>query len=972
MATPINLGTSTIPLDLAKSITETVNILWESGEFLDKVTPTTAGLLKYWFGENYVQNRFLNFHKGQQQAILNTVYLHEILKIDSVLEIYEKCNRELLHKIDLEMLGKEKYRIPKYAIKMATGTGKTWVMNALFIWQYLNAREERKRGEKSGRFSSNFLLVAPGVIVYDRLLDSYLGKESVGGSRDVETSDIFKNKELFLPPQYIQTIKAFLQSSVVKKDEIGKKITSDGMIAITNWHLLMGKEENDEYVNPLDDPSGVIADIFPARPGISAGNSLEQLDGAYFSGGEIEYLAEIEDLIVMNDEAHHIHENKTDGVIEEVEWQKSLNYIAKDKGTKFIQMDFSATPYDTTGSGQKRAKHYFPHIVVDFDLKDAIGLGLVKMITIDKRKELASLELDFKAIRDGDENRGNVRALSDGQKVMIQAGLKKLEILEREFTAFDKTKYPKMLIMCEDTSVVPFVEAYLKTLDIRDEGMMSVHSDKKGDMKPNEWKELKQKLFNIDRLENPKVIISVLMLREGFDVSNICVIVPLRSSQASILLEQTIGRGLRLMWREPEFESLKRENLKNVLVNKKAPNSYIDVLSIIEHPAFNQFYDDLIAEGSVGIDEGTGGGGALGDMINVELKAHYKEYDLYFPEIISDEEEELVSLNLDVNILAPYQFHKLEQLQSWIVKGEVFHSEEMTVKTNFGDYTISADLFNAKSYNEYLSKILAEITTTLGKTKAGGHSKKLPLMQINQPKIAGIIDIFIRTKLFGCEFNPFINENWRILMLKGTNITQHIIKEISRAVYNMQNETVTNKAVIKKTYFSTISPMRMREKYSLDLEKTIYEKASFPPNNGGFEKSFLEFLDRDSKVMKFIKIDEYKHLFARIFYFKDDGYMGWYSPDFMVEIKQNIYLIETKADNNLRNVNVKQKQRATLDFVRRINSLDEELRDGKTWSYLLLGETQFYSLQKSGADMEDIARSAKINESSLSRNLFDN
>lgn len=970
MATPINIGTSTIPLELAKSITHNTNLLWESGEFLEKVTPTTSGLLKYWFGENYVQNRFLNFHKGQKQAILNTIYLHEILKVKSVVEIYEQCNKELLHKIDLEMLGREKYRIPKYAMKMATGTGKTWVMNAFFIWQYLNSREERKRGEKSGRYSSNFLLVAPGVIVYDRLLDSYLGKERVDGSRDVATSDIFKNKELFLPPQYIQTIKAFLQSSVVKKEEIGKKITSDGMIAITNWHLLMGKEESDEYTNPLDDPSGVIADIFPASPGTSAGNSLETLDGAYFRGGEIEYLAELDDLVVMNDEAHHIHENKSDGMVEEVEWQKSLSYIAKSKESKFIQIDFSATPYDTTGSGQKRAKHYFPHIVVDFDLKDAISLGLVKMITIDKRKELASLELDYKAIRDGDENKGKVVALSDGQKVMIQAGLKKLEILEEQFVNHDKSKYPKMLIMCEDTTVVPFVEEYLKTLDINDNQMMSVHSDKKGDMKASEWGELKQKLFNVDKLENPKVIISVLMLREGFDVSNICVIVPLRSSQASILLEQTIGRGLRLMWREPEYLDIKRENLQNVLVHKKAPNNYLDVLSIIEHPAFNQFYDDLIAEGSVGIDEGTGGGGAIGDMINVGLKEEYKKYDMYFPEITSDEEEELVEPSIDMSLLSPYTYHSLSQLKSWIVKGEIFHSQEMTVKTNFGEYVISADLFKASNYNDYLSKLLFEITSTLGRTKANGHSKKLPLMQINQPMLVGIIDNFIRMKLFKEIFNPFVDENWRILMLKGTNITQHIIKEVSRAVYNMQNCTITNKAIINKTYFSSVSELKMREKYALDLEKTIYEKTPFPPNKGGFEKAFLEFLDRDSKVFKFIKINEFKHLFARVFYFRDDGYMGWYSPDFMVETSDKIFLVETKGDDNLKNANVKQKQKATLDFVRRINLLDEELREYKTWEYLLLGETQFYSLVKSGADIEDLANSAKINNIT-SGNLFD-
>ena len=969
MATPINIGTGTIPLELASAVTKMTNELWENGTFLDFVTPVTASLLKYWFGENYVENRFLNFHKGQRQAILNTIYLHEVLKIDSVLDVYEKCKIELLHRLDTTMLSKEKYKIPKYAIKMATGTGKTWVMNAIFIWQYLNAIEERKRGISSGRYSSNFLIVAPGVIVYDRLLDSYLGKERIDGSRDVETSDIFKNKELFLPPQYIQTIKSFLQSSVVKKDEIGRKITSDGMIAITNWHLLMGKDEVENDANPLDDPSGIIADIFPASPGVSAGNSLESLDNAYFSGGEIEYLANLSDLVVMNDEAHHIHENKTAGEVQEVEWQKSLNFIAANKGSKFIQIDFSATPYDTTGSGQKRTKHYFPHIVVDFDLKDAISLGLVKMIAIDKRKELASLELDFKAIRDGDENKGKVIALSDGQKIMIQAGLAKLEILEQQFVHHDKTKYPKMLIMCEDTTVVPFVEDYLKTLNISDEQMMSVHSDKKGDMKPNEWGELKQKLFNVDKLENPKVIISVLMLREGFDVSNICVIVPLRSSQASILLEQTIGRGLRLMWREQEYQEIKMENLQNVLIRKKAPDNYLDVLSIIEHPAFNQFYDDLIADGTIGVDAGRVGK-AVGDMINSDLKSDYMDYDIYFPEILSDEEEELAEPTLDIAGLSSYTYHTVTQLKSWITKGEVFHSEEMTVKTNFGEYVISADLFKAENYNEYLAKILFEITSTLGKTKAGGHSRKLPLMQINQPKLVGTIDIFIRTKLFEEPFNPFVDENWRILMLKGTNITQHIIKEISRAVYNMQNETVTNKAVINKTYFSSVPSIKMREKYALDLQKTIYEKTPFPPHNGGFEKSFLEFLDGDSNVLKFIKINEYKHLFARVFYFRDDGLMGWYSPDFIVETAENIFIIETKADTNLKNANVKQKQKATVDFVRRLNNLDENLRDFKKWEYLLVGETQFHTLRKSGADINDIANSAKINQVYLTSSLF--
>lgn len=70
-------------------------------------------------------------------------------------------------------------------------------------------------------------------------------------------------------------------------------------------------------------------------------------------------------------------------------------------------------------------------MIVDFDLNSAINDGLVKMITIDKRKELSTLQLDFKALRDEGSNK--VIGLSDGQKIMIQAGLTKLNILEKIF-----------------------------------------------------------------------------------------------------------------------------------------------------------------------------------------------------------------------------------------------------------------------------------------------------------------------------------------------------------------------------------------------------------------------------------------------------------------------------------------------------------------------------------------------------------
>ena len=967
MPMPINTLTGEIPLLLAGSITKRVNGLWESGDFFKYTTPVTTNLLKFWFCEPHTTQREINFHRGQKQAILNTIYLHEIVKVNNVLEIYEKIDKELILKLNSELLVKEKYNIPKYAMKMATGTGKTWVMNALFIWQYLNAREEI---EKSGRYSKNFLLIAPGLIVYERLLDSYMGKQNEDGSRDVNTSDIFQNKELFVAPQYETTIKSFLQSSVVDKDNIGKKVTSDGMIAISNWHLFMTKEDEKEEVSPLNDPSGVISDIFPARPGVAAGNALESLDNQYFAGSEIEYLATLDDLVVMNDEAHHIHENKTAGEIQEVEWQKALNYIAKSKSTKFVQIDFSATPYDTTGSGQNRTKHYFPHVIVDFDLHNAINDGLVKMITIDKRKELSTLELDYKALRD--EGTNKVIGLSDGQKVMIQAGLTKLDVLEKDFSKLNNPKHPKMLIMCEETEVVKYVEEYLLEIGLRQDDYMGVHSKKNGEIPKDEYERLRQRLFNIDKYKKPKVVISVLMLKEGFDVSNVCVIVPLRSNQSSILLEQTIGRGLRLMYRGAEFEEEKKENRKRVLKDKLSPMSYLDVLSIIEHPAFSEFYEDLLSNDEFGIDENEPTEGtSTGSMIKVGLKENYQKYDMAFLDIIKDEEEEINPPKLDIDELEPYYYHSLEQLKSWTTKGEVFHSQELTVKTTFGDYTIGADLFNANSYNEYLQKIIEILTHKMGQLKVRGHNRALPSMQLYKPQLLGLLDRYIRTKLFNESFNPFEDEAWRVLMLKSANITSHITNNINRMIFNMQNNTIITKPIVQENHFSQVSSLNMRENFSLDLQKTIYEKTSYPSNKGGFEKAFLEFLDSDGKVLKFIKILEFKHDFATIPYFRDDGLMASYYPDFMVETHSNIYLIETKSDKDLKDTNVKQKQKATIDYIKRINILSPELRKDKEWSYLLVGETQFYSLKKSGADIEDIANSAKLNEATYTGSLFD-
>lgn len=952
-----------IPLELAARLTATVNEAFATGEMMEQVTPVTAELLRFWFCEPFTNERGVNFHEGQRQAILNAIYLHEVLKISNVMEIYKAVVPEMLPMTDLALLGKPKYAFPKYAVKMATGTGKTWVMHALLLWQILNVRHT----EDSSRYTQNFLIVAPGLVVYDRLQDAFKGRLKAGGTteRDPMTNDFRKFQDLFIPPVYRDEVFGFLQNNVVsKEDGIGRKVTGGGLIALTNWHLFMsGEDETDEDDNAAP---AIINALLPARPGTSAGNALDTLDNAYLRGNELDYLASLPDLMVINDEAHHIHESKVAGEIEEVEWQKGLDYISKGKD-KFYQIDFSATPYSTSGTGKKAKKHYFPHIIVDFDLTTAMKRGLVKTLLLDKRQELTELEhLDYKAVRD---ERNKVIGLSEGQRLMLRAGLKKLSILEEGFARIDANKRPKMMVICEDTSVTPFVVEFLESENLDKDDILAIDSNKQGEVKPDEWLEIKERLFNIDRYAQPKVIVSVLMLREGFDVNNICVVVPLRASTASILLEQTIGRGLRLMWREPEYQEEKEENRKAVLVRKEKPKSYLDMLSIIEHPAFQQFYDELLSEGLAAVeDDDISSSSVTGDLIKVGLKENYEEYDLFWPIVIRDAEEEITSKQIDVSNLESFSAFTLEQLRMFLVnEGETFYSEAILSSTTFGKYEVKADLFTAVSYNEYLQKILRTITMRVN--RVGG--KQLPTLQINEMEIVRIVDVYIRTRLFNQPFNPFNKNDWKILLSKNAIVTQHIIKVMSVAIHEMQENVMSNEAVVEKIWFSSMKILRMRERFSLELQKVIYERLAYPSSKGRLEKEFMEFLDRDSDVQSFLKINESQHGFAKVFYIREDGLLASYHPDFIVKTAEAITIVETKGDDKANDANVRRKQLAILDWCKKINCLPAEMRMNRDWRYILLKETDFYTWSSNGATFNDIARLSVVSHTNVTGLLFE-
>jgi type III restriction enzyme len=937
----------------------------ESGNapILEKVTPVTADLLRWWFQQDCCDGRTVNFHDGQRQAILHTIYAHEILQPETLVDLYQKLAAEdLLTARRLEEVVQSRH--PKYCLKMATGTGKTWVLQALLYWQLLNAA----RAPEDKRFTRNFLLVAPGLIVYQRLLDAFLGKERQG-QREFSTSDLARFKDLFVPDSYRDEVFRFVQGNVCTKEDLGTKVTAGGLIGICNWHALAEADEADETEDATEspgvtaDPKVVAAAVLPLSPGTSAGNSLEMLNRRYERGGTLAYLRDLPSLLVFNDEAHHIHEIRSEGEITEVEWQKSLRKIAETKGSQFVQMDFSATPYNQVGAGRHAKAVYFPHIIADFDLKAAMKAGLVKSLVLDKRRELGALsndELQFKADRD---EHGNP-ILSEGQRVMVRAGLAKLIKLEREFATIDANQHPKVLVVCEDTTVTPLVEDFLKSQGLNEDEILRVDSNRKGELPEADWKVLREQLFDMDAHPKPRVVISVLMLREGFDVNNICVIVPLRTTGAKILLEQTVGRGLRLMWRGNEFDDQKREN-RDLIKAGQEPKSLIDVLSIVEHPKFTEFYEQLQQDGYefayATPDDPTKR--STGDLISVGLREGFEAFDFSVPFILREQEEELVGKELDVTTLPEFKAMTFEQLKATIGKGDVFRSQDVQTGTQFGDYRVEGGIMTATGYNDFLGRMVRRIADSLSApvTKSSqvfANISRFPYLQVNLPQLSAWVDAFIRRQLFARQFDPFEDENWRLLCLDP--VANHIIQTFGRKLPELAETETTAPPEIKQRRLSEVAAIRVRESSSIVTPKCIYERLPYPSRNGGFEQAFIEKANADSTSEAFCKVNEQRHLFMRLRYVRENGLPGFYFPDFLVRTKTGIWLTETKAQDQLIQADVIRKKLAAVAWCERVNELPPEQRSGRTWTYCLLGEALFYEFRDKGATMEEILQFSRV------------
>jgi len=240
----------------------------------------------------------------------------------------------------------------------------------------------------------------------------------------------------------------------------------DGAQWRERFHLdILEPDDVKSNTTPPDVPFVFITNWQQFRLKSIASSLWDQLTGADIEEmprGEViaDFLSEYPDLVIMNDEAHHVHGKKSANN-EELRWRQFMSVLhdrlkenhKNDMGV-FLQIDFSATPF--YGSAEKR--EYFPHIIYDYDLLSAMQDMLVKQLFLEQRQAIAgeSLEeLDFRAERyepEGSHKRGEIKSLSAGQKLLLDIGRKKLEQLTVEFKKKGINKKPVFLILAEKSS----------------------------------------------------------------------------------------------------------------------------------------------------------------------------------------------------------------------------------------------------------------------------------------------------------------------------------------------------------------------------------------------------------------------------------------------------------------------------------------------------------------------------------------
>ncbi|MHB9032514.1 MAG: DEAD/DEAH box helicase, partial [Anaerolineae bacterium] len=565
--------------------------------------PTSISLLNWWFNTPHLlQTRNgadveFQYYFAQREALETIIYLYDVEKVK---DKYDLMRYDSTGLVSASMFDENWKR---FVIKMATGSGKTKVLSLVLAWSYFH-----KLYELGSELARNFLVIAPNIIVLDRLYKDFQGlriffEDPVLPDNGYDGRDWHDDFQLTLHRQ----------------DEV--RITrAVGNIFLTNIHRV--------YAGDDIPPSGDDEDL---RDYFLGGKPVAATTDSKVDLGMI--VREVDELVVLNDEAHHIHDQR-------LAWFKSIEDInnrLRHKGTSIsLQVDVTATPKHNNGA-------IFVQTVADYPLVEAIAQNVVK------RPVLPDAPSRVKLVERPSSK------FTEKYADYIELGVIEWRKARDEHAKMGKKAV--LFIMTDDTHNCDDVAAYLcnRYPDFGNkDSVLVIHTKDNGDISEasagkskEELEKLRKSANDIDDASSTyQAIISVMMLKEGWDVRNVTTIVGLRAYKApsNILPEQTLGRGLRRMYREVSNEEL----------------------SVVGTDAFMDFVESIQNEGVILDHKPMGAGtGAKAPIVvevdNENTKKNLEKLDIEIPVMtprVYREYKNLSELNME-----PYATKRIPYLQ---------------------------------------------------------------------------------------------------------------------------------------------------------------------------------------------------------------------------------------------------------------------------------------------------------------------
>ncbi|MDQ2807770.1 MAG: DEAD/DEAH box helicase family protein [Chloroflexota bacterium] len=802
---------------------------WRTGGYKE-ATDTTRELLAHWFKRDHLlpTRRPFAYHPFQREAIETLIYLWEVAAIRSraaLLEHYAHDSKLPLPQYD---------DFARYAVKMATGSGKTKVMALAVAWQYLNAARE-----DDTLYAKTFLLIAPNIIVFERLRSDFAGGK------------IFRFDPV-IPP----TLKPFWELDCVLRGD-GGRVPADGMLFLTNIQQLYVKAAGDG-----GEPDALTAVLGPKPP-------AQLQEGADFRE---RITSRPGPLLVINDEAHHTHEEGSEwnGVIRSLHAQRPIA----------AQLDFSATPRFQKGG-------LFPWVVFDYPLKQAIFDNIVKR-PVKGVASIAEAPSDIASIR---------------YQGFLVAGVNRWQEYQEQLAPL--AKKPILFVMMNSTDEADDVGDWLRTKypsDFGGDRLLVIHTNSSGDITKGDLEAARKVAREVDEAgSSVNAIVSVLMLREGWDVQNVTVIVGLRpyTSKANILPEQTIGRGLRLMFRGDG-------------------GGYTERVDVIGNKTFISFVEDLERIENLKLDTFEVGK----DKLQIQTIAPVAEKSAY---------------DIGLPILTPALLRKHTLAEEIAALDVQTFPLPQPLPLKPGDR--SAQSFTYEGFDILTLEKMVERQYTIPDPQTSGEIigfyAKVIATNLKLPSQFAALVPQIRAFFAGKAFGQAVDlEQPDILKAMGSKVALYVVPKVF--------ESALKDVLVEAAAPTLVTPARMLSEcppFPFSRPTTYAAKhcvLNLVPSENELERDFARFLDDAPDVRAFAKLPD---PFGFVIDYIDPGAnMRYYRPDFVAVTDDGTHwLIETKGAET---VEVVHKDRAATLWCENATALT-----GTPWRYLKVPQKEFQKLQ---------------------------